>query len=87
MGKYRRGATREPPSLRPMIADSILKVVEKVPPITPDELMRMVRDTTGEYAGFPRGREAMDALERAAPEVLDEMIRDGRLMMYCGRLY
>ena len=87
MGKYRRRAAREPPSLRPMIESSMQEVVGKVQGITRDELMRMVKDAIGEYAGLPGSRKARDALERAVPEVLDGMVRDGRLMEHCGRLY
>ena len=49
-----------------------------MPGITPDEPMRMA-ETAGECAGLPGGREAVDALERTMPEVLDGTVRDGRL--------
>ena len=62
------------------------EVVGKVQGITPDEPMRMA-ETAGEYAGLPGGRKAVDALERAVPEVLDGMVRDGRIVVYCGRPY
>ena len=87
MGKYKRSATKEPPDLRPMIEDYMLEFVGKVPGTTRDKLMRMLEDVFGEYAGLPRSREAKNALERATPEVLDEMIRDGRIVVYCGGLY
>ena len=78
---------KEPPGVRRVIEKSILDVVGNTHGITRDEVMQELKDAAEGVAGHPGTRKARNFLEGIVPEVLDEMVRDGRLVEHDGRLY
>ena len=76
-----------PPGMRRMIEDGILEVVGMTPGITRDEIMSWMMEALDEAAGRPWSRKAKGYFGSAIPEVLDKLVRDGRLTEDRGGLY